>query len=176
METRELAELLGRAIDVVPRGGLVVLLRGDLGAGKTVFAAGLARGLGVPADTVVPSPTFTVARAYRGRHAMIHMDAYHLKGLADLEAAGFEEMGGDGRVTVVEWGDRISAALPADRLEATLTPLPDVPLGGGEATGRCIRLEATGPRSAAILASFLALPSHAAWAERRLPGCDGATS
>jgi len=154
--TRALAERLGLAVEGVPRGGLVVLLRGDLGAGKTVFASGFARGLGVPAATPVPSPTFTVARAYRGRAPLFHLDAYHLHGPSELEAAGFEEMGGDGRVTVVEWGDRIVEALPADRLEATLTPLADPLSPTREGTNRGIEIAALGPRARAIFERFLA--------------------
>ena len=175
--TRDVAEALGRAIDPVPRGGLVVVLLGDLGAGKTVFASGLARGLGVPASTPVTSPTFTVAKAYRGRVPLHHVDAFHVRSLAELEAAGLEEMGGDGRVTCVEWGDRVPAAWPADRLEVSLTPLaspaprpgsgPSAPrLGSGpsgpkEGSGpsalpfpeppRRIEVQALGPLAAGIL-------------------------
>ena len=134
----------------------MIVLTGDLGAGKTVFASGLARGLGVPATTPVTSPTFTVARAYRGRVPLHHVDAYHLRSLAELEAAGFEEMGGDGRVTCVEWGDRVPAAWPTDRLEVALTPLPPAtppdPTGDGLAEPpRRIELTATGPLAQRVL-------------------------
>ena len=126
--TRRLARALGEVLEPVPRAGLTVVLVGDLGAGKTVFVGGLCRGLGVPETTAVVSPTFTVARAYRGRAPIHHLDAYHLRGRADLEAAGFEEMGGNGRVTCVEWGDRIADALPADRLEVSISTLPPDPV------------------------------------------------
>ena len=122
--TRRLARALGEVLEPVPRAGQTIVLLGDLGAGKTVFVGGLCRGLGVPDGTPVVSPTFTVARAYRGRVPIHHLDAYHLRGRAELEAAGFEEMGGNGRVTCVEWGDRIADALPADRLEVAITTLP----------------------------------------------------
>ena len=159
--TRAVAEALGRAIDPVPRGGMVVVLTGDLGAGKTVFASGLARGLGVPAAIPVTSPTFTVAKAYRGRVPLHHVDAYHLHSLAEFEAAGLEEMGGDGRVTCVEWGDRVPAAWPADRLEVDLTPIdtpvPDAAPAAGEAPEppRRIELRATGPQAERVLARAL---------------------
>jgi tRNA threonylcarbamoyladenosine biosynthesis protein TsaE len=164
--TKAVAEAIGRAVDPVPRGGLVLVLLGDLGAGKTVFTAGLARGLGVPKETPVTSPTFTVAKAYRGRVPLHHVDAYMVRSLSELEAAGLEEMGGEGRVTCVEWGDRVPAAWPADRLEVTLTPLPvavpALPLGPGfvepprridvRATGRQAQhvLDRAGPAIAAL--------------------------
>ena len=155
--TRRIAAALGGAVDPLPRGGLFVSLVGDLGAGKTVFAGGLFRGLGVPADRPVVSPTFTVARAYLGRMPVHHLDAYHLKGLAELEAAGFEEMGGDGRVTCVEWGDRVPDALPADRLEVVLTPIATSsrgpsPLGAVPAEPpRHVEIRALGRTSTTIL-------------------------
>lgn len=122
--TAAIGRALGAAMEPLPRGGLVVVLLGDLGAGKTVLAGGIAAGLGVPPTSPVVSPTFTFARGYRGRVPMFHLDAYLVKSAADLEASGYEELGGEGRVTVVEWGDRIAEALPADRLEVTLRPDP----------------------------------------------------
>jgi tRNA threonylcarbamoyl adenosine modification protein YjeE len=133
------------------------VLLGDLGAGKTVFVSGMARGLGVPRETPVTSPTFTVAKAYRGRVPLHHVDAYMVRSLADLEAAGLEEMGGDGRVTCVEWGDRVPAAWPADRLEVTLTPLaaPSAPTSTVDATfaepPRRIEIRATGRQAERVL-------------------------
>jgi tRNA threonylcarbamoyl adenosine modification protein YjeE len=171
-ETRRLGVAIGEALDRVPRAGFVIVLNGDLGAGKTVLAGGLVLGLGAPAGTVVQSPTFTVARGYRGRAPIVHMDAYQIRSRADLEAAGFEEMGGEGRVTVVEWGDRIAAALPADRLEVTLTTPPTEPAAperavrasspGSPSTGdaeRALELVATGPASTRVLERLVA--SHA---------------
>jgi tRNA threonylcarbamoyladenosine biosynthesis protein TsaE len=177
-ETRRLAAALARALEPLPRAGATVALFGDLGAGKTVFASGLARGLGVPDEVPVVSPTFTVARAYRGRVPVHHLDAYLVRSLAELEAAGFEDMGGAGGLTVVEWGDRIAEALPADRVEVTLTPEADddspdeagprnaqaaapAPRGDGESGAfpdppRRVTVVAHGPRSTAALARFAA--------------------
>jgi tRNA threonylcarbamoyladenosine biosynthesis protein TsaE len=143
-ETRRFAEALGRALDPGPRAGAVVSLAGDLGAGKTVFAQGLLAGLGVPAGIPVASPTFVFARAYRGRVPVHHVDAYHVRGRGDLEASGFEEMVGEGRVSVVEWGDRIAEALPVDRIDVEIVPT-------GE-TERAIEATARGPASARVLA------------------------
>ena len=157
--TRRLGAALGSALEPVPRAGITVALFGDLGAGKTVFVSGIARGLGVPDATPVVSPTFTVARAYRGRAPLHHLDAYHVRSLAELEAAGYEDMGGSGRVTVVEWGDRVEDALPADRLEVTLIPAPDaVPAGAPipDEPPRRVTIAAHGPQSERVLARLRA--------------------
>jgi tRNA threonylcarbamoyladenosine biosynthesis protein TsaE len=89
------------------RPGDVVLLHGDLGAGKTAFVRGLARGLGAPADEV-SSPTFTLVQEYRGRVTLYHVDLYRLKPIevADL---GLDELT-DGAVVAIEWAERWSDA------------------------------------------------------------------
>ncbi len=152
--TRRLGESLARSALPLPEGGLVVALHGNLGAGKTVFVQGVARGLGVPASTPVVSPTFTVARDYRGSGhrgsgaapvTLHHVDAYRLRGPDDLDAAGYEDMWGDGRLTCVEWAERVEDAMPADRLDVTLEPLEDGGLEDPDA--RHIAIAATGPRS-----------------------------
>jgi tRNA threonylcarbamoyladenosine biosynthesis protein TsaE len=161
-ETRRLGAALGRALEPLGRTGTTVALLGDLGAGKTVLVTGLARGLGVPEEVAVASPTFTVARGYRGRVPVRHLDAYLLRSLAELEAAGFDEVGGGGGVTVVEWGDRIAEALPADRLEVTLVLDPDAAPPSPEGPPRRVTIEARGPRSAEALARLRASLSAAA--------------
>jgi tRNA threonylcarbamoyladenosine biosynthesis protein TsaE len=138
-----------------------VSLHGDLGAGKTVLATGIARGLGVPESVPVTSPTFTFARAYRGRATVHHLDAYMVRGLPELEAAGFSDLGGTGTVVVVEWGERIEGALPADRLEVTLEPVPDPAASGDGEAGtapppRRVRVSARGPRAREALARLAA--------------------
>ncbi len=115
-----LGELIGRQAE----GGLVIAFRGDLGAGKTVFAKGVARGLGI--DDEVTSPTFTVVSEYEGRLRLHHIDAYRLFGEADFAELGGEELVADrGAVTLVEWSERIEAALPPDAARVTLRVLPD---------------------------------------------------
>lgn len=112
------------AADLEP--GDVVLLRGDLGAGKTVLARGIAVGLGVPAEEV-RSPTFTLVNPYQGRLAVYHLDLYRIEKAADLDELGLEEiLGGDG-VAIVEWGERLGAWRPARCLEVAITDL-----GGSE--------------------------------------------
>ena len=106
---------------------------------------------------------------------IVHVDAYHVRHLADLEAAGFEEMSGDGRVTVVEWGDRIASALPADRLETTLTPVADDHAGASPSptssiadVARRVEVVALGPSSERVLERFAAgMPRNAGAATER---------
>ncbi len=101
-QTRALGRLLG---EILPPAALL-LLTGDLGAGKTCFVQGLARGLQVPEDEAVTSPTFTLMNQYAGRIPLYHFDLYRLEGLGDLMDLGFEEyLHGDG-VSVVEWAER----------------------------------------------------------------------
>ena len=111
--TRALGKRLGRVL----QAGDTVALVGDLGAGKTTFTQGLAAGLGVPADARVRSPTFAIAHVYPGgRVTLYHVDVYRLETESALWALGFEDyIAGDG-VCVVEWADRVPAALPEDHL------------------------------------------------------------
>lgn len=93
--------------------GLVVLLNGDLGTGKTCFAQGVAMGLGVSAKNPVTSPTYTLLNIHRGRLPMYHFDLYRLSRVDDLTDLGYDEFAeGDG-LTLVEWADRMTDALPA---------------------------------------------------------------
>jgi tRNA threonylcarbamoyladenosine biosynthesis protein TsaE len=98
--TRRLGALLGR---LLARGD-VVLLHGELGAGKTAFTQGIGRGLGVAA--VVNSPTFTILKEYAGRLPLYHFDLYRIEDSGELEALGFADyFAGDG-VSVIEWAER----------------------------------------------------------------------
>ncbi len=158
-DTLALGRCVGAACLPLPDAGLVLCLSGDLGVGKTVFVRGLARGIGIPAETAIVSPTFTIARSYPVPGAQIelhHVDAYRLEGAEDLDAAGFEEMCGKGCLTCVEWGERVPAALPDDRLEVTLAmddadgaPPPEP--GAIPECGRTVRLTARGPNARAVL-------------------------
>lgn len=105
---------LAAALAPLARTGDLLLLVGDLGAGKTAFAQGFASGLGI--DEAVTSPTFTLARSYEGRLQMNHLDVYRLENVGEAEDLGLGEMLEDG-VTLIEWGDTIAPALPADYLE-----------------------------------------------------------
>lgn len=110
-ETRALAA----AVAGLAAPGDVVVLAGDLGAGKTAFAQGFGAALGVTEPIV--SPTFTIARPYEGRLRLHHLDVYRLEQMAELADVGLTEMLDDGGVVLVEWGDAILPALPAEHLE-----------------------------------------------------------
>jgi tRNA threonylcarbamoyladenosine biosynthesis protein TsaE len=88
------------------RGGEVVLLSGELGAGKTAFVRGLARGLGADPDEVA-SPTFVLLTAYPGRLTLHHADLYRLRGNGDERELGLEELPGPAGVLAVEWAERL---------------------------------------------------------------------
>ena len=102
-ETESLGERWGRAA----QPGLVIGLSGDLGAGKTQFVKGLARGLGIPAR--VHSPTFTLVNEYGGgRLRLFHLDLYRLETRGQMVSAGLEEFLQPDGVTVIEWAERIA--------------------------------------------------------------------
>lgn len=99
--------------------GDLVLLAGELGAGKTAFTQGFAAGLGV--DEPVTSPTFTLVRTYPGgRLKLHHVDVYRLDHLQEALDLGLAEMVDDVAVTLIEWGDVVAPALPGDFLEVGL--------------------------------------------------------
>jgi len=101
------------------RGDCVALI-GDLGAGKTVFAKGVAKGLGVKNARYVNSPTFVIIKEYEGRFPLYHLDIYRLDGHSGFDDMNYEEyFYGDG-VTVIEWADKIRELLPDRRWEVNL--------------------------------------------------------
>lgn len=145
----EATHAVARALSsVLEEGGLVIALRGPLGAGKTGFVKGLAEGLGVDPG-VVASPTFVIAHEYaaieRGVR-LVHLDLYRLERVADLESAGFLDALDACSIVAVEWADRLPDALPADRLEIELSG----PCEGAEAE-RIISVSAHGLLSASVL-------------------------
>ena len=139
-------EALGRALAACLGAGSFVALRGDLGAGKTALARGVARGLGV--EGPVPSPTYTLVARYEGLTApLTHADWYRLSDVDELEQLGWDELVEGGGVVMVEWPDRVPSALPADRLDVSLRDLP-------QREGREARLQPTGPAHRARLAAL----------------------
>jgi len=120
-ETQAAGERLGARLEA----GAVVACVGELGAGKTCFLQGLARGLGV--RSAVTSPTFVLVNEYVGRLRVHHLDAYRTDTLSELIDIGIEEfMYGDG-VTVIEWADKLLPLLPPSTITVTITGLGDEP-------------------------------------------------
>lgn len=113
-DTQAIAAEISR---VVQPGDLIVL-GGDLGAGKTTFAQGFGAALGV--DEPITSPTFVLMRTYEGRLPIVHMDVYRLEHLQEAVDLGLAEILDDGAVALVEWGDLVAAVLPADFLELVI--------------------------------------------------------
>lgn len=115
-ETFELARRMAAGF----KGTEVVLLTGELGAGKTVFAKGLAAGAGVAATDRVSSPSFTLVNIYEGRWRIFHVDLYRLERESEILDLGWEDFLGEG-IVVVEWAERLT--LPVDgiriRIETT---------------------------------------------------------
>jgi tRNA threonylcarbamoyladenosine biosynthesis protein TsaE len=116
-ETLDLGRRLGRSA----RPGDVLALIGDLGSGKTLLAKGIAEGLGAAAAREVTSPTFVLCREYLGgRIPFYHLDAYRLRGAADLTGIGSDDLLGGAGLAALEWADRAPEALPPDYLEVRL--------------------------------------------------------
>ncbi len=139
--TRRFGERIGRAA----RPGDVILLQGELGAGKTRVAQGIGRGLAV--DTWVNSPTFVLMSEYTGRLTLYHADLYRLEDAREVRELHLGEEARDG-VLVVEWPERGWEMLPAARLLVQIERIDE--------TRRRIRVEATGERHAALLAAVQA--------------------
>ena len=97
----------------------MIVLAGDLGAGKTAFVQGFGRGLGVTER--ITSPTFTLVHVYEGRLPVHHLDVYRLEQLSEALDLGLPEMLDEGGVVLIEWGDAILPVLPHDFLEVRLT-------------------------------------------------------
>jgi tRNA threonylcarbamoyladenosine biosynthesis protein TsaE len=140
-EMQALGERLGRALRV----GDVIALVGPLGAGKTTFVQGLARGAGVPAERHVASPTFALVNEHPGRVPLVHADLYRINARAELTELGLDDAF-DRAAVAIEWLDRFPDAAPADRLELTLTPRDD--------GARVVEATGTGPRGRELVAAL----------------------
>src|SRR5688572_14752472 len=113
-QSEEATAEVARALAADLKAGAVLLLSGQLGAGKTAFVRGLASGLGIDPEDV-SSPTFTLVHEYRGgRLTLYHADLYRLERVA-TEDLGLEEMGVSDGVLAIEWPDRLAHALPGAR-------------------------------------------------------------
>lgn len=131
--TQELAAALAGSL----QRGDVILLRGDLGAGKTEFVKGLATRLS--AAEPVTSPTFTLLNVYQGSMPIYHFDLYRLQYPEELAGIGFDEFAGGKGLTIVEWPDRFPAEMPDEYIAVEIVP-------GTAESERWIRIEIVGAK------------------------------
>ena len=116
-DTRALGRILADALGA----GDVVFLIGELGAGKTQFAKGVADGLGINGDGEVTSPTFTIVNEHRGRLRLYHVDLYRIEDAGELAGIGIDEILDGSGISVVEWADRFAGALGRPTATVRLT-------------------------------------------------------
>lgn len=116
-ETMKIAQRLAAILEP----GDWIGLTGDLGAGKTCFSKGLAKGLGVGDEVPVTSPTFTILQTYHGRLCLNHLDLYRLEDYSELVDIGYEELLGQDCVFLVEWCDKFSKAFGTDGIVIEFT-------------------------------------------------------
>ena len=146
-ETAEAMQVLGERLGRALRPGDVVSLVGPLGAGKTTFVQGLARGAGVPPDRHVASPTFALVNEHPGRVPLVHADLYRIVNRAELLELGLDDAF-DRAAVAIEWLDRFPDAAPAERLELVLAI---------EAEGaRSLTVTGVGARGDALARAFVA--------------------
>jgi tRNA threonylcarbamoyladenosine biosynthesis protein TsaE len=108
----------GEAFSKTLKAGDVVALYGDLGAGKTVFVKGIARGLGI--EGPVTSPTFTILKEYEGRAPLYHFDVYRIEDTEEMDEIGFfDYLGGEG-VSVIEWAEKVDTLLPEGTIRVVI--------------------------------------------------------
>ena len=144
-DTQAIAERLGRLL----APGDVLALTGPLGAGKTTFVQGLARGLDVPLDRHVASPTFALVNEHPGRVPLVHADLYRIEHARELAELGLTDAF-DRAAVAIEWLDRFPDAAPADRLE--------IAIAFAEGEARALTFTPRGDRAGA-LADMLARSS-----------------
>ena len=118
----ETEELGARFAEKLP-GGTVIAMYGDLGAGKTAFVRGMARGMGITCR--VSSPTFTIVNEYLGDRELIHFDMYRLSGADELFEIGWEDYLSRGAVCAVEWSENVEDAFFGDEVRVTIEKLSD---------------------------------------------------
>ncbi|HYZ98205.1 MAG TPA: tRNA (adenosine(37)-N6)-threonylcarbamoyltransferase complex ATPase subunit type 1 TsaE [Acidimicrobiales bacterium] len=151
----EATQALAAALASLAQPGDLVVLAGDLGAGKTAFVQGFGRGLGVTEP--ITSPTFTLVQEYTGHLPVHHVDIYRLDQLSEVADLGLAELLDDEGVVLIEWGDVIMPMLPVDLLEVRLT------FGDGD-DERTVVLRSSGRSWLRRMASLI--EAVAPWAER----------
>ena len=117
----EETQAIGRQIGETLKVGDVIALIGDLGAGKTCLAQGIARGVGIAAHEIVNSPSYTLINEYAGEIPIYHIDLYRLKHHGEIVDLGLEEFLEGNGICIIEWADRMSNLLPANHIQITMT-------------------------------------------------------
>jgi tRNA threonylcarbamoyladenosine biosynthesis protein TsaE len=141
---------LGFRLGSLLEAGDVICLSGDMGAGKTVFSAGIGKGWG--ADDLLTSPTFNLVHHHtrsKDKQALYHLDCYRLSGVNEVDSIGLDDLLDSKGVVILEWAERIGTVLPAERLWINLRVV--------EETRRNFILEATGKRYQELVEKFRAV-------------------
>lgn len=146
LPTRRATIRLARALATPLEAGDLLILSGDLGAGKTFFTRALTRALGVSPNEPITSPTFTLMHEYEARLPITHADLYRLGDEEELVQLGLRDRRGEGSVLVVEWGQPFESALGGDALRITFDLDPD--------GSRSARIAETGERSRRLHAAL----------------------
>ena len=120
-ETQKLGEKIGRLI----KSPMAIALTGDLGSGKTAFVQGLAKGLEVPPEYYITSPTFTLVNEYPGRRRLFHIDLYRLDHYGDLEDIGFYDILQADGVVAIEWAEKLSNDLLSNYIALRFDSIDD---------------------------------------------------
>ena len=120
-ETRAFGEKIGKKLDQ----GIVLALTGNLGSGKTSFVQGLAKGLGVPDNYYITSPSYTLINEYPGRYHLFHIDLYRLENYVDFDDIGLYEILRSDGIVAIEWADKLPKDLLIEFLEIHIDIIND---------------------------------------------------
>jgi tRNA threonylcarbamoyladenosine biosynthesis protein TsaE len=157
-ENEDQTAALGAALAELLPPGTTVALCGPLGAGKTRLVQALAAALGVDRREVV-SPTFVMVQEYSGRREIVHIDAYRVKNVEEFYALGTDEYFAGNALMLIEWADRVTEALPAERLEIQIEAVGD--------SRRRFKIRSVGQRHREIIARLSATVSEKETEDRR---------
>ena len=120
-ETVRIGAFLGKYLT----NGSVIALSGELGSGKTCLTQGIGRGIQVPEDIYVTSPSYTLVNEYPGRLRLFHVDLYRIENVVELDEIGLDEIMGCDDVTVIEWAEKMIDVLPKERLSISISMVDD---------------------------------------------------